>query len=73
VSPSASAGRRNEQFALEHAAPVVDESDGDLVARVRETATWRETGEVAYERDVALRLTIDGVRVVRIVVEFGGA
>jgi hypothetical protein len=37
---------------------------------------WRESGEIAYERDFAVRLTLDDeriVRIVRIVVMPGGA
>jgi hypothetical protein len=44
-----------------------------VIARTCETARWRETGEVAYERDFAMRLTFDGERIVRIVVMPGGA
>lgn len=40
--------------------------------RTREIARWHETGEVAYERDFALRLTLDAERIVRIVVMPGG-
>jgi ribonuclease D len=46
---------------------------GDVLARTREIARWRETGEVAYERDFALRLTFNDERIVRIVVLPGGA
>jgi hypothetical protein len=46
---------------------------GDVLARTREIARWRETGEVAYERDFALRLTFNDERIVRIVVMPGGA
>ena len=45
----------------------------DVTARTREIARWRETGEVAYERDFAVRLTLDDDRIVRIVVMPGGA
>ena len=58
----------NEQFAMEQAEPELEEVEGDVVARTREIARWRETGEVAYERDFALRLTLDDERIVRIVV-----
>jgi hypothetical protein len=47
--------------------------DGDVIARTHEIARWRETGEVAYERDFAVRLTFDGRRLVRVVVMPGGA
>jgi ketosteroid isomerase-like protein len=62
----------DEQFAVEQAAPEFDDIEGDVVARTREIARWRETGEVAYERDFALRLTLDDERIVRIVVMPGG-
>jgi len=62
-----------EQFTMEHAEPEFEESEGDVIARTHEIARWRETGEVAYERDFALRLTLDDERIVRIVVMPGGA
>jgi hypothetical protein len=63
----------DEHFALEQAEPEFEEFEGDVIARTHEVARWRETGELAYERDVALRLTLDGERIVRIVVMPGGA
>jgi hypothetical protein len=39
--------------------------------RTHEVARWRETGEVAYERDFAVHLTLDDERIVRIVVMQG--
>jgi ketosteroid isomerase-like protein len=65
--------RGDEQFAIEQAEPEFEDIDGDVIARTHETARWRETGEVAYERDFALRLTLDGERIVRMVVLPGGA
>ena len=62
----------DEQFATEQSAPVLEEIEGDVIARTHEIARWRETGEVAYERDFALRLTLDGERIVRVVVMPGG-
>ena len=62
----------DEQFAMEQAEPELEEIDGDVVARTREIARWRETGEVAYERDFAMRLTLDDERIVRVVVKPGG-
>ena len=62
----------DEQFAVEQAEPEFEEIEGDVIARTREVARWRETGEVAYERDFALRLTLDEERIVRIVVMPGG-
>ena len=58
----------DEQFALEHAEPEFEDVEGDVIARTREIARWRETGDVAYERDFAVRLTLDDERIVRIVV-----
>jgi len=63
----------DEQFEMEQAEPQFEEVEGDVVARTREIARWRETGEVAYERDFALRLTLDAERIVRIVVMPGQA
>jgi ketosteroid isomerase-like protein len=66
----------DEQFALEHAEPELEELEeleGDVIARTHEVARWRETGEVAYERDFAVRLTLDDDRIVRVLVMPGGA
>jgi ketosteroid isomerase-like protein len=63
----------DEQFAIEQAEPEFEESEGDVIARTHELARWRETGEVAYERDFAVRLTLDDERIVRVVVLPGGA
>jgi hypothetical protein len=63
----------DEQFAMEQAEPEFEETEGDVIARTHEIARWRETGEVAYERAFALRLTLDDQRIVRIVVMPGGA
>ena len=60
------------QFFMEQAQPELEDVDGDVVARTREIARWRETGEVASERDFAVRLTLDDERIVRIVVLPGG-
>jgi ketosteroid isomerase-like protein len=62
----------DEQFAMEQAQPEIEEIEGDVVARTHEIARWRETGEVAYERDFAVRLTLDDERIVRVVVMPGG-
>jgi ketosteroid isomerase-like protein len=62
----------DEQFALEQAQPEFEEIEGDVIARTHEIARWRETGEVAYPRDFAVRLTLDDARIVRIVVMPGG-
>ena len=58
----------DEQFAVEQTEPDVEEVGGEIVAHTHETARWRESGEVAYERDFAIRVTLDGERIVRIVV-----
>ena len=63
----------DEQFAMEQSEPELEDLGGDVLARTREIARWRETGDVAYEREVAVRLTLDGDRIVRIVVMPGGA
>ena len=62
----------DEQFTMDQAEPEFEDVEGDILARTRETARWRETGEVAYERDFALRLTFNDERIVRIVVMPGG-
>jgi ketosteroid isomerase-like protein len=62
----------DEQFAVDQAEPEFEEVEGEVVARTHEIARWRETGEIAYERDFALRLTLDNERIVRIVVMPGG-
>jgi ketosteroid isomerase-like protein len=62
----------DEQFAMEQAEPELEEIEGDVIARTREIARWRQTGEVAYERDFAVRLTLDDERIVRVVVMPGG-
>lgn len=63
----------DEQFAVEQTELDVAEIEGEIVARTHEIARWRESGEIAYERDVAARLTIDGERIVRVAVMPGGA
>ncbi|HSB38311.1 MAG TPA: nuclear transport factor 2 family protein [Gaiellaceae bacterium] len=62
----------DEQFAMEQAEPEFEEIEGDVIARTHEIARWRETGEVAYVRDFAVRLTLDDGRIVRVVVMPGG-
>ena len=62
----------DEQFALEQAEPEFEEIEGDVIARTQEIARWRETGEMAYKREFAVRLTLDDARIVRIVVRPGG-
>src|ERR1043166_1790912 len=62
----------DEQFTMEQAEPEFEETEGDVIARTHEIARWRETGEVAYERDFAMRLTLDDERIVRVEVMPGG-
>jgi hypothetical protein len=62
-----------EQFDAQQTEPAFEEVEGEIVARTHETVRWRETGEVAYERDFGLRLTLEDERIVRIVVMPGGA
>jgi hypothetical protein len=62
----------DEQFAMQQAEPEFEEIEGDVIVRTHEIARWRKTGEVAYERDFALRLTLDSERIVRVVVMPGG-
>jgi ketosteroid isomerase-like protein len=63
----------DEQFTMEQAEPEFELIEGDVIARTREIARWRETGEVAYERDFAVRLTLDDEKITRIVVLPGSA
>ncbi len=63
----------DEQFAMEQAEPEFEDIEGDVIARTHEIARWRETGDVAYERDFAMRLTLNDERIVKIVVLPGGA
>jgi hypothetical protein len=63
----------DDQFSMEQAEPELEDVEGDVIARTREIARWRETGEVAYERDFAVRLTLDDERIIRIVVMPGSA
>ena len=62
----------DEQFTMEQTEPEFEDVEGDVLARTREIARWRETGEVAYEGDFSLRLTLNNARIVRIVVMPGG-
>ena len=63
----------DDQFVVEQTEPRFEEIEGEIVARTHEIARWRESGEMAYERDFAVRLTLDDGRIVRIVVMPGGA
>jgi hypothetical protein len=65
--------RGDEQFAVEQTEPELEDLEGDVIARTHEIARWRETGEMAYERDFAVRLTLDADRIVRVLVMPGGA
>jgi ketosteroid isomerase-like protein len=62
----------DEQFAMEQAEPEFEHVGDDVIARTREIARWRETGDLAYERDFAMRITLGDTRIVRIVVLPGG-
>ena len=62
----------DEQFALEYTAAEFEDIEGDVIARTQEIARWRGTGDVAYQREFAVRLTLDDERIVRIVVMPGG-
>ena len=63
----------DERFTMEQSEPDFEDVDGDVLARTREIARWRETGQLAYEREVAVRLTLDDERIVKVVVMPGGA
>ncbi|HST18334.1 MAG TPA: hypothetical protein VLK36_11735 [Gaiellaceae bacterium] len=63
----------NEQYDVEQSAPEFEDVEGDTIVRTHEIARWRESGDVAFERDFALRLTLVDDSVVRIVVMPGGA
>jgi hypothetical protein len=43
-----------DELAREQAEPEFEEIEGDVIARTQEIARWRETGELAYERDFAV-------------------
>ena len=62
-----------ENVNVERTEPEFEEIDGDVLARTHEVGRWRETEEVAYERDFAVRLTFDGDKIIRNVVLPGGA
>jgi ketosteroid isomerase-like protein len=62
----------DEQFTKEQSEPRFEDVEGVVVARTREVARWRESGEVAYERAFALRLTLGDERIVRLVLMPGG-
>jgi Domain of unknown function (DUF4440) len=58
----------HENLDVEQAKPEFDELDGgDVLARTHQIGRWRGTGEVAFERDFAVRLTREGDRIRRIV------
>ena len=63
----------DEQFSMEQSETDFEEIDGDIISRTHEIARWRESGDVAYEREVAVRLTFAGERIVRVLVMPGGA
>jgi hypothetical protein len=63
----------DDQFAVEQTEPELELVGQDVVARTHEVARWRETGELAYERDFAMQLTLGEDAIVKIVVMPGGA
>ena len=63
----------DEQFTTEQSEPEFVDIEGDVLIRTHEIARWRETGEVAYERELEVRLTLADERIVRVVVMPGGA
>ena len=62
----------DEQFTMEQTGSELEEIDGDVVSRTHEIARWRETGDLAYEREVAVRLTFEREKIIRLVVMPGG-
>ena len=62
----------DEQFTMEQTGSELEEIDGDVVSRTHEIARWRETGDVAYEREDAVRLTFEREKIIRLVVMPGG-
>jgi len=62
-----------ERFTMEQSEPELEDVDGDVLAGTRETARRRETGELAYEREVAVRLTPERRTHRQVVVMPGGA
>ena len=59
----------HENLEVEQADPEFDELDGgDVLARTHQVGRWQETGDVAFERDFAVRLTWEDDRIRRIAV-----
>ncbi len=59
----------HENLEVEQAEPEFDELDGgDVLARTHQVGRWQETGDVAFERDFAVRLTWEDDRIRRIAV-----
>jgi Domain of unknown function (DUF4440) len=63
----------HEHVDVERTEPEFEEIDSDVLARTHEVGRWRETAEVAYERDFAVRLTFEGDKIVTNVALPGGA
>jgi hypothetical protein len=70
---SASEGERRRAIRHGTGGPDSENIEGDVIARTHEIARWRETGEVAYKRDFAVRLTLNNEGIVRVVVMPGSA
>ena len=59
----------HENLDVDQAEPEFDELDGgEVLARTHQVGRWQETGDVAFERDFAVRLTWEDDRIRRIVV-----
>ena len=61
-----------EHVEIERTEPQFEEIDRDVVVRTHELGRWRESGDVAFERDLAVRLTIEKDKITRLVVVPGG-
>ena len=64
---------RASRSAVEQTEAELQEVEDEIVARTHEIARWRETGEIAYERDFAIRLVLNDEKIVRIVMMSGRA
>lgn len=61
-----------DHIELEHSEPQFEEVGDDVIVRTRDIGRWRESGDVAFERDLDVRVTIDGDRITRVVVSPAG-
>jgi hypothetical protein len=64
---------RASRSAVEQTEAELQEVEDEIVARTHEIARWRETCEIAYERDFAIRLALNDEKIVRIVMMSGRA